>query len=244
MIFAAGVGSRLKPWTDSHPKALVEVGGKPVLGRVIDRFLEIGIKSITVNVHHFASQVEEYIKREYRYIDITISDERKKLLDTGGGLVKAFPGVVDEAVLIHNADIVTDLDLTAFMKAHKNKLSDATLLVQKRDTSRYFLFKHNRLKGWTDTRDGRVRPEGLVIKDLKKLAFGGVHCLSPDTFDRLHKYGQRKGPVFSIIDFYIDTCDNLIFDGYELPPGDCWFDVGKPATLDEARAYFKKIKHE
>lgn len=244
MIFAAGVGSRLKPWTDSHPKALVEVGGKPVLGRVVDRFLEAGIKSITVNVHHFASQVEEYLRRDYPDVDIRISDERDMLLDTGGGLVKAFKGEVDEDVLIHNADIVTNLDLKAFVAAHKKSGSQVTLLVQKRNTSRYFLFKHKRLVGWTDVRDGRVRPENLVTEGLDELAFGGVHCLSPEVFGLLHKYGRSKGPVFSIVDFYIDNCGAIDIDGYKLPGGDCWFDVGKPATLDEAREYFTEKHHE
>lgn len=243
MIFAAGIGSRLKPWTDFHPKALVEVGGKPVIGHVIDKMVSNGINHIIVNVHHFASQVIDYLKTSYSQVRIDISDETSRLLDTGGGLRKALPLIGDESVIIHNADIVTDFDLSDIITYHNQHNCDITLLVQPRETARYFLFKDERLRGWTDLRSGEIRPQQLNAAECcERLAFGGVHVISPKVFNQLTDYAPIGEP-FSITDFYINKCNNLDIGGFQMPPNKSWFDVGKPATLELARNFMNKNTH-
>ncbi len=243
MIFAAGVGSRLKPWTDCHPKALVEVGEKPVIGHVIDRMTDIGIGHIIVNVHHFADQIADYLRSEYRNVHIDISDETSLLLDTGGGLRKALPLIGYEPVLIHNADILCSVSLDDMIVSHDRQRCDATLLVQPRKTSRYFLFERDRLRGWTDLRNGAVRPGELTdAARCEMLAFGGIHIISPQIYGAIRDYAPDNTP-FSITDFYIDRCGLLDIEAYRLPEGRAWFDVGKPETLEQARDYFKREHH-
>lgn len=239
MIFAAGIGSRLKPWTDKHPKALVPVGDKPVIAHVIDSLVGVGIVDIIINVHHFADQVEEYVHRYYRNVNIEISDERDHLLDTGGGLLKALPLIGNEPVLIHNADIYTTLNLKDIISAHYKSRAAVTLLVQKRNTARYFVFDGSRLKGWTNIETHAVRPQHLIVShDMTLAAFGGVHVVDNTVYKALKKY-RKAGEPFSITDFYIDSCDTIDINGYHLPRGAAWYDVGKPATLDAAREFIK-----
>lgn len=243
MIFAAGVGSRLKPWTDFHPKALVEVGGKPVIGHVVDKMAAIGVNHIIVNVHHFADQVIQYLRTAYPHLHIDISDESDRLLDTGGGLRKALPIIGNESVVIHNADIVTDFELSDIIEYQEQNTCDVALLVQKRQTSRYFLFDSARLRGWTDLRTGEVRPHNLTRWDmLERFAFGGVHVISPNLYNQLLDYAP-DGEPFSITDFYINRCNELNICGFELPEGASWFDVGKPETLEQAREFLNKSSH-
>lgn len=239
MIFAAGIGSRLKPWTDKHPKALVPVGDKPVIGHVIDSMLKAGICDIIVNVHHFADQVEEYLFRHYRHINILISDERDLLLDTGGGLLKALPLIGDEPVLIHNADIYTTMNLKELISCHKKSRAEVSLLVQKRNTARYFVFKNSRLNGWTNIETGDVRPPHLIVtQDMELAAFGGLHVINQSVYKSLKEYCKADVP-FSITDFYIDSCGTIDINGFHLPECAAWYDVGKPATLEAARQFIK-----
>ena len=239
MIFAAGIGSRLKPWTDSHPKALVEVGSRPVLGRVIDRMFEAGIESIVINVHHFADQIVDYLALAYPDAPITVSDERVRLLETGGGLFKALPMLAGgDDVLIHNADIVSNMDLRAMIRSHRESGNDATLLVQPRNTSRHILFRNGLMAGWCNSTTGEVRPATLVdYASFMPMAFGGVHIVSHSVLDALSRYGIADEP-FSIIDFYIDNCNKLNIGAFELPADAHWFDIGKPETLEAARSFF------
>lgn len=240
MIFAAGVGSRLKPWTDSHPKALVEVGGRPVICHVIDKFLKAGIDTIIINVHHFADQIVDTVPRLYPGVNLVFSDESDRLLDTGGGLRKALPLLGGEDVLIHNADIMTDFDLPVLVGRHRELGSDATLLVQDRPTSRYLLFDHGRLRGWTNVSTGQLKPPTLATADgFDRLAFGGVHVLSATAYGALAARAP-EGEPFSITDFYVDSCGSLDFEAFVLPDGASWFDVGKPATLEEARHFISQ----
>lgn len=241
MIFAAGVGSRLKPWTDSHPKALVEVCGTPVLDMVINRIIATGIRQIIINIHHFPEQIVNYVESRCYDADIIFSDESDKLLETGGGLRKVLDLLDNEPVLLHNADILTDFPLNEMIETHFTKKSDITLLTQSRKTSRYFVFNNQRMKGWTNIETGRVRPEGTLISDQDNLrAFNGIHILNPQAYSHLRTFMPDETP-FSIVDFYIQYCNLLDISSFELTEKYSWFDIGKPQTLDNARNFYSKI---
>lgn len=239
LIFAAGVGSRLKPWTDTHPKALVEVGGKPMLGRVIDKIIAAGISDIIVNVHHFAPQIVDYLNNTEFMARITVSDESDLLLDTGGGLRKVIPILAGEPVLIHNADILTTFDLKKLIYSHARNGADATLLTQARDTTRKLVFDTDfRMHGWTNIATGDRKPAALDIgQDMHLEAFDGVHIVSPSLYPLLEEYRPAATP-FSIIDFYVEMCGHCNIRSLSLPDIDRWFDVGKPETLEQARNFF------
>lgn len=241
MIFAAGIGSRLKPWTQNHPKALVPVvADEPALAAVINKMIDTGIHDIIINVHHFADQIVDFIASRKWDAHIHISDETEKLLDTGGGLRKALHLIGDSPVLVHNADIASTLDLEDFIDTWRRFGSDALLLGAERATQRYFLFEDLRLRGWTNIATGQLRPEGLEHADgMQRLAFGGVHLISPSVFNDLNNYAGDEEP-FSITDFYIQKSDCLDIRAYRMPQNVSWFDVGKPETLEKARSFFNK----
>lgn len=241
MIFAAGLGTRLRPLTDNMPKALVPVAGRPMLERVILRLKESGFDDITVNIHHFGEQIIDFLRANNNFgIEIHISDERNMLLDTGGAIKKARPFLDgNEPFLIHNADIISEIDLAAFYRHHQESHAEATLLVSERRTSRYLLFDDSyQLHGWINKSTGEVKPEGLSYQegDYKELAFGGIHVLSPSLF-RYMENEQWTGK-FSIIPFYLSVCQSAHIQGYPLQ-GFRWFDIGKPETLAEAEEYYK-----
>lgn len=238
MIFAAGLGTRLRPLTDDRPKALVEVAGKTMLQRVIERVALAGITSIVVNVHHFADKVIDYLRDHDNFgLDIAVSDERDLLLDTGGGVLKAQQLLMgDEPILLHNADIMTTLDLGEMIAHHQNSGAAATLLVKPRVTQRYLVFDANaRLQGWVNKKTGEVRPAGfnIEIEGYQELAFGGVHVISPAIFEALQRYGGNR-QVFGIVPFYVDACRDLLINGYQPQEPYQWFDAGKPETLAQA----------
>lgn len=242
MIFAAGLGTRLRPLTDSMPKALVPVAGKPMLERVILRLKESGFNDLTVNIHHFGEQIIDFLRtNNYFGVDIHISDERDMLLDTGGGIKKAQPFLDgNEPFLIHNADILSEIDLAAFYCQHVASGADATLLTNHRDTARYLLMNgDNRLCGWINKSTGEVLPNGLDLsaENYKEQAFGCVHVLSPSIFR--HMEDNRWNGKFSIIPFYIDICQDAHIQGYPIDSAG-WFDVGKPETLAKAEEYYRK----
>lgn len=247
MVFAAGLGTRLKPFTDYHPKALAEVCGKPMLGRVIEKLKDAGVDEIVVNVHHFADQIVEYIGKNDNFgITIHISDETDKLLDTGGGILAArdyFEGA--EPFIVHNADILTDFDLHSMYDFAVSSGLTATLLVSDRKTKRYLLFDRDdmRMHGWTNIETGEVRPAGLQLQQtFVKRAFGGVHIISPDLFPALEAYAKDIDsysiPKFSITDFYIAACGDMTISGYEPAGPYRWHDIGKPESLAEAQTIF------
>lgn len=241
MIFAAGVGSRLKPFTDSHPKALLPVGGIPMLGRVLRNMQRAGVADVVVNVHHFASQVVDYLESgSHDGMNIAVSDETDRLLDTGGGLLKGWPLLgtgSEEAVILHNADILTDIDFAAMAKAHERSGADVTLLASPRASSRMLYFdEEGRLNGWRNAGTGEVRPEGFEPDGLTALAFGGVHIVGARVFPMLGEYAALAGPVFSIMPFYLANLGKLDIRAYR-PEGDfLWHDVGSPEKHAAAEA--------
>jgi len=233
MIFAAGLGTRLKPLTDTMPKALVPVAGKPLLWHAIQKLKGAGVDEIIINVHHFADQIRQYIEENSRFdIRIEFSDESQALLDTGGGIKRASWFFDDgKPFLIHNVDILSDVDLLQFYRFHADSHSLATLLVSERKTSRYLLFdRENRLTGWLNEATGEIKspfPE-LQRDACKKLAFAGIHILHPSILKYMEEFPER----FSIIDFYLTICKYCPIAGYA-PAGVKSIDVGKIDSLKQ-----------
>lgn len=241
LIFAAGLGTRLRPLTDNKPKALVPVAGTPMLERVIIRLKEAGFDDITVNIHHFGQQIIDFLQAHNNFgVNIHISDERDELLDTGGGIRKAKPFLDgNEPFLVHNADILSNIDLAAFYRHHLTSNAEATLLVSQRQTSRYLLLDESyRLCGWTNKTTGEVKPEGFTPDENRhhEYAFGGIHVISPTLFRYMDD--ERWKGKFSIIPFYLSICQQAKIQGYPLC-GFQWFDIGKPETLAKAEAFFR-----
>lgn len=219
-----------------------------MLQRVILKLKEAGITEMVVNVHHFAQQIIDFIDEHDRFgINIHISDESDCLLDTGGGILAARQWLEDDDFVVHNADILTDFPVEQMIAAHLQARTEcyaaqsvygATLLVARRQTSRYFLFDSQRvMHGWENITTGEVRPAGLSAAGLEPLAFGGVHIVTPEIFPALEDYAKR-GKVFSIATFYTDTCDCIKYTAY-IPGADyTWLDIGRPESLDRANALF------
>lgn len=237
LIFAAGIGSRLRPWTDNHPKALVEVGGKAMLQRVIENMKLAGISQIVINIHHKADQIIDFISTNRSFgIDIAFSDERECLLDTGGAVVRA-AGLLagSEHVLIHNADIYTDLNLMELINAHRRSGADATLLTSLRKSSRKLLVNASgRLKGWINTATGETLPGDIAdIDSLSQVSFNGIHIISPDVIEWLSSHAPSK--VFPIIPQYIAMSVQLHIGTFIPQHRYSWVDIGRPETLELAR---------
>ena len=237
MIFAAGLGTRLKPLTDKLPKALIEVGGEPLLERVIEKLKASGVGKIVINVHHFSEKIIAYLKEnQYFNTDILISDESGELLDTGGGLKKAAPLFnPDEDILIHNVDILSNINITDFYNYGCG--DDALLLVSERKTKRYLLFNDEmRLMGWTNIETGEIKSPYLNIKDMncRKFAFAGIHKFSPRLFKLMDAWPEK----FGITDFYINSCAEANIRGYVKNDLQI-MDVGKLSTLGQAEEFIK-----
>lgn len=239
MIFAAGLGTRLKPLTDHMPKALVPVAGKPMLEHVIGKLKASGFDEIVINVHHFADQIIDFLKEKDNFgIRIWISDESEELLDTGGSIKKAAP-YFDEPFLVHNADILSNIDLKAMYNYHLTSSNDATLLVSPRKTVRYLLFDEgNRLQGWVNKDTLQTKPEGFVYHPevQKEYAFGGIHVISPTLFKYMEDGWTGK---FSIMDFYLRTCHEAQLGGYVKEDLQL-IDIGKPDTLAKAEDFIRQ----
>lgn len=234
MILAAGLGTRLRPLTDRVPKALVEVGGVPMIERVARRLIDAGADRLIVNLHHLGDQVREYvISREGWGIEVLFSEEPDRPLETGGGLLRASPLLRGDApFILHNSDVVSDMPLREMYERHLATAPLATLAVMDRETSRKFLFDDQGLLGRIDTRkelELRVRePEGQV----RALAFSGVHVIDPALIDRLKADGRA---AFSILDPYLEA----VKDGERVLPyridGYRWTDIGSVQQLERAR---------
>lgn len=234
MIFAAGLGTRLKPWTDSHPKALAVVNGKTLLQRNIEYLQQHGIKEVIVNVHHFAEQIIDTVTRHNGWgTDVTISDETDQVLETGGGLQKAAWYFEKEAsFVVMNADILTDMDLSAMQQQHNTSNALATLATSNRNSSRYLLFNdRQQLCGWENVQTGEQRIR-RTDKQLHQEAFSGIHIISTPLLHRVHQKGK-----FSMIDVYLSLAgDNDIYSYNHT--GSKFLDVGRPESLIQAEKIF------
>lgn len=245
MIFAAGMGTRLKPLTDTMPKALVKVAGKPLLQHVVEGLELAGAKRLIVNVHHFADQIEDFLQTNKNFgLDIRISNERNQLLETGGGIKHAQHLFDKESpILIHNVDILSNVDLKAF---YEKATADATLLVSERKTKRYLVFDNDmHLVGWTNIETKEIKspfaeirqmPHDELTTSFHLYAFSGIHTFSPTIFPLMDKWPE----CFPIIDFYLDACAKADIRGH-LKTDLKLMDVGKLDTLQEAEAFLSQI---
>lgn len=238
MILAAGLGTRLKPFTNSTPKALVPILGKPVIEHVILKLKKQGFNEIIINIHHFGDQIIDFIKsKSYFDIRIEFSDEQDKLLDTGGAIKKAsWFFDTDESILIHNTDIISDVNLCAVYDNHIQNKAMATLVVNERKSSRYLFFdENNNLKGWVNEKSGKTISSS-DYNPLKhhKLAFFGIHVLS----GRAVSYMKNFPDKFSIIDFYLSICNKNSVHAF-LAKDNYMVDVGKLESLDRAEEFLK-----
>ena len=252
MIFAAGLGTRLKPLTDTMPKAMVPVHGKPLIHILIDRLKSVGVDQIVINVHHFAQQIIDYVQSHDSFgLDIRFSDETDMLLETGGGLKKALTLFTNDApILVHNVDILSNADLSSLY----SQSTSTTLLVSERTTQRYLLFdSSDHLVGWVNTATGAIKSPYEELRAIgesnltpsekvksattafRPLAFSGIQVFYP-SLAPLMDIWQGK---FSIIDFYLAVCHQACIGG-SIRPDLQLIDIGKPETLAKAADFLKK----
>ena len=249
MIFAAGLGTRLKPFTESHPKALLPLAGKTLLQWQIERLKAAGITDIVVNIHHFGQHIIDYLAANNNFgCLVQISDERNALLETGGGLLKAAALLGNnEPVLVCNVDILSNIDLGQLIAAHGQE-DLATVVVSDRETQRYLLFSDNgELRGWTNIKTGEVKPlaangQQPTANSLRKLAFSGMQIVEPAFFRELRHTQAEKGDKFSLIDAYLSivTRQAGVIRAY-VPKQYKMMDVGKIDQLEEAERFAEKL---
>ena len=258
MIFAAGLGTRLKPLTDTLPKALVPLAGKTLLQWQIERLKAAGITDIVVNVHHFADKIIDYLRQNDNFgCNIQVSDERDMLLETGGGLRKAQPlltsspltsspltsnlsPLTSSPILVCNVDILSNIDIPALLRAY-NPEEMGLVVVMPRDTQRYLVFDDTqRLCGWTNIATGEVRGpisnSQYPIANTRNLAFSGMQVLNPRIFSCMDELVALKGEKFSLIDLYVHIAEKEVLRAY-IPENYRMMDVGKISQLSEAEAF-------
>lgn len=240
MIFAAGLGTRMLHFTKHKPKALVEINSQPLIWHSINYLKEAGVSKVIVNVHHFTEQIKSYFTNHSFGIDIIISDETEKLLDTGGGLKKASNLFSKkDSIIVVNADIITNLNIKKILAKHRKEKNLATLAVRDRESSRKLIFdkKTNSLIGWKNLKTGEIIKNSNLYTDNYEVAFSGLQILSPKIFNFM-----LEKEVFSIIELYLKICNSqkiaafLSNDGY-------WFDVGSPEKLEKTKkqlSFFEK----
>lgn len=238
LLFAAGLGTRLKEHTENKPKALVMLAGKPLLQHAIENLKGFGITDVTINVFHYADQVISFVHENHSFgIQIHFSDERPELLDTGGGLKKA--GIFlkgSEPILIYNVDVISNLDLNVVLDYHLKQQALATLVVRSRETSRYLMFSPNLiLSGWKNFSNDETiisRPEDFT--EAIPLAFSGIHIIQPELIDLITEEGK-----FPIMDLYLRLAKQHPIKAF-VDESDIWMDLGKPEQLVAAEKMFKK----
>lgn len=233
MIFAAGLGTRFKPWTDTNPKALAVINGKSLLQRNIEYLQQAGIEEVVVNVHHFSDQIKAAVKQHEGWgSHVVISDESDKLLDTGGGLMKARRHLQDDVFITINADILTDLDLRVLMDHHKRSDALITVAISDRKTSRYLLFdQFDRMCGWrnTTTQEERIV---LPVENIHEMAFNCVSVFQPQVFELVRQSGK-----FSLTELFLELAEGNLILGFNHSGGK-FIDVGKPESVKTAERLF------
>lgn len=243
MVLAAGLGTRLRALTQNHPKALVELNGKPLLQHCIENLIDNGIQHIVINVHHFGEQIIDFVAHHTFDAEVLVSDERKLLMDTGGGIVKASPLFTKaKAVLAHNVDIISDVNINELGRQFLDSDDDAWLLTQDRETSRKLLFNpDNQLVGWMNKPEQRykwVDDSNLSVLtspttfNLSEEAFSGIHFFRSDLFADFEVKPQ------SVIDLYLHLAQTKRIVSIPIHPT-FWFDLGKPEQLDKAATFLK-----
>ncbi len=234
MIFSAGLGTRFKPWTDCHPKALAIVNGKSLLQRNIEYLQQYDITDVVVNVHHFAGQIMEAVTENDGWgSNVTISDESEEVLETGGGLLKA-QGLLQNAdpFITLNADFLTNLNIDDLLNFHQDKKALISFGITDRKTSRYFLFdEDNRLCGWRNTATGEEKI-AIPKNNLKEMAYSCVVIFQPEIFDLISQRGK-----FSLVETYLSLAAEYPIYGYD-HSGDKLVDVGKPESVAIAEKLF------
>jgi N-acetyl-alpha-D-muramate 1-phosphate uridylyltransferase len=235
MIFAAGLGTRFKPWTDTHPKALAIVNGKPLLQRNVEYLQQYGITDVVVNVHHFADQIVDAIAKNKGWGSrIVISNETDEVLETGGGLLKAKPLLQGDRFLTLNVDILTNLNLRSFLENHVEEKAAISLAVAQRDTSRFLLFnEENRLCGWRNIK-GAERAEKIAVPAANYIqkAYSGIALFENTIWQKIPFTGK-----FSLIDVFLHVAPAQKIFGFD-HTGDDWVDVGRPESVAVAEALF------
>ena len=243
MILAAGLGTRLKTLTQNKPKALVELNGKPLLQHCIENLIANGFYHIVINVHHFGEQIIDFVTLNKFDAVIQISDERDLLMDTGGGIIQASPLFKDsKSVLVHNVDIISDVNLRELSQQFLDSKDDAWLLTQDRETNRKLLFDNeNQLVGWTNKAEDKfkwVHPEkdgpstGSGTCVYQEMAFSGLHLFRSDLFADFECKPQ------SVIDLYLNLAQTKRIISKPIQPH-FWFDLGKPEQLQLAENQLK-----
>ena len=232
MILAAGLGTRLKALTQDKPKALVSLNDKPLLQHCIENLITNGFHHIVINVHHFGEQIIDFVDHHQFDADIKISDERDLLMDTGGGLIKATPLFKDsKAVLVHNVDIISNVNLGEMSQQFIDSEDDAWLLTQDRETSRKLLFRDDKqLIGWRNKADGNFKWVYDSFGQYQEMAFSGLHFFRSDLFANFECKPQ------SVIDLYLQLARQKRIVAKPIQP-DYWFDLGKPEQIQSAEAY-------
>lgn len=248
MIFAAGLGTRLKPLTDTMPKALVPLAGKPLLQWQVEKLRDAGIQDIVVNVHHFPDMIIEAIRKNNGWgCNISVSDERDMLLDTGGGLRKARGLLVEngkwkigkEAILACNVDILSNIDIRDLIDRYEQTCI-SQLVVSERKTQRYLCFdEESRLQGWTNIATGETKPSTISsrLSAFRKLAFSGMQILNGDVLSRLDEMPEEK---FSLIPFFLDIMQTTPLMAY-VPQNYRMMDVGKIDQIEEAERFAESL---
>lgn len=235
-IPAAGLGTRLLPLTEHRPKALVEVGGVPLLKIAIDNLVRQGVTRIVVNVHHFADMVIDYLQSHDWGVEVLVSNEKDKLLDTGGGLKKAAPLFHrDEPILIHNVDILSRIDFRDLVELHQQDGNFVTLAVSVRDTSRFLLFADNGLLvGWNNRSTGETKWVDELVAKNRALAFSGIAVLEPGVLDVL----PPCEIPYPIVPAYLNIAKEHRIS-YFIHSSSDWMDVGTPQSLNKAQSWFR-----
>ncbi len=234
MILAAGRGTRLAPITNDIPKALVPVGGVPMLERVARRLIDAGSEELVVNVHHLGETIIDFLERRDNFgVKVSLSDERDLLLDTGGGLKKAAPLLGGrDPFFLHNVDILTDADLGAMYREGTQNGALATLAVKERETARYFLFDDIGLCGRGNDHEGLRQVVRETVGEVKRLGFCGIHVISPSIFDLI-----TEENAFSITPLYVRlAAGGAVIRPWRIDDAE-WIDIGTHERLAQAEEF-------